>query len=97
MGVTRIRLKCRWKIGGKPLNEIDFWKLKEKELFQIIREYYDVLLRMNDGGIYHGDIKMENIILNEQSYIPKFIDYGISSELSNNEELYIFTAIDIYA
>ena len=44
---------------------------------------------MNDGGIYHGDIKLENIILNEQSYIPKFIDYGISSEISNNEELFL--------
>ena len=77
---------------GKPLNKIDFWKLKEKELFQIIREYCDTLFRMNCHGIYHGDIKMENIILNEQSYIPKFIDYGISSQLSHEELFLIRTA-----
>ena len=70
---------------GKPLNKIDFRKLKEKELFQIIREYCEALQTMNHKGIYHGDIKMENIVLNEQSYIPKFIDYGISSQLSHEE------------
>ena len=77
---------------GKPLNKIDFWKLKEKELFQIIREYCEALQNMNYRGIYHGDIKMENIILNEQSYIPKFIDYGISSQLSHEELLLVRTA-----
>ena len=77
---------------GKPLNKIDFWKLKEKELFQIIREYCEALKTMNYNGIYHGDIKMENIILNAQSYIPKFIDYGISSELSHEELFLIRTA-----
>ena len=77
---------------GKPLNKIDFWKLKEKELFQIVREYCYVLFRMNGRGIYHGDIKMENIILNEQSYFPKFIDYGISSKLSSEELFLIKTA-----
>ena len=78
---------------GKPLNKIDFWKLKEKELFQIIRKYCEALQTMNyHRGIYHGDIKMENIILNEQSYIPKFIDYGISSKLSLEELLLRRTA-----
>ena len=77
---------------GKPLNKIDFWKLKEKELFQIIREYCEALETMNHNGIYHGDIKMENIVLNEQSYIPKFIDYGISSKLSHEELFLIRTA-----
>ena len=77
---------------GQPLNRIDFWKLKEKELFQIIREYCGALEAMNYRGIYHGDIKMENIILNEQSYIPKFIDYGISSKLSLEELFLIRTA-----
>ena len=74
---------------GKPLNKIDFWKLNEKELFQIIREYCEALKIMNYNGFYHGDIKMENIVLNEHSYIPKFIDYGISSQLSNREELFL--------
>ena len=77
---------------GKPLNEIDFCKLEEKELFQIIREYCEALNSMNHKGIYHGDIKMENIILNEQSYIPKFIDYGISSQLPREEVILIRTA-----
>ena len=77
---------------GKPLNKINFWKLKEKELFQIIREYCEALMAMNYLGIYHGDIKMENIILNEQSYIPKFIDYGVSSQLSHEELFLIRTA-----
>ena len=77
---------------GKPLNKIDFWKLKEKELFQIIREYCEALEAMNYNGIYHGDIKMENIVLNEQSYIPKFIDYGTSSKLSHEELFLIRTA-----
>ena len=77
---------------GKPLNEIDFWKLKEKELFQIIREYCFALYRINYCGIYHGDIKMENIILNGQSYIPKFIDYGMSSQLSSEELFLLRTA-----
>ena len=77
---------------GKPLNKIDFWKLKEKELFQIVREYCEALQTMNYKGIYHGDIKMENIILNEQSYIPKFIDYGMSSQLSSEELFLLRTA-----
>ena len=79
---------------GKPLNEIDFWKLKEKELFQILREYCEALKTMNYKGIYHGDIKTENIVLNEQSYIPKFIDYGISSQLSH-EELFLIRTTTI--
>ena len=77
---------------GKPLNKIDFWKLTKKELFQIIKEYCEALKAMNYNGIYHGDIKMENIVLNEQSYIPKFIDYGISSKLSHEELFLIRTA-----
>ena len=77
---------------GKPLNKIDSWKLKENELFQIIREYCYALYIMNYNGIYHGDIKMKNIILNEQIYIPKFIDYGISSQLSHEELFLIRTA-----
>ena len=74
---------------GKPLDKINFHKLKEKELFQVIREYCEVLKKMNDRGIYHGDIKMENMILNELNYIPKFIDYGISSDLSDDEEIFV--------
>ena len=74
---------------GKPLDKINFHKLKEKELFQVIREYCGVLKMMNDRGIYHGDIKMENMILNELNYIPKFIDYGISSKLDNTKEIFV--------
>ena len=77
---------------GKPLNKINFWKLKEKKLFQIVIEYCYALYRINYYGIYHGDIKMENILLNEESYIPKFIDYGISSKLSHKELFLIRTA-----
>ena len=77
---------------GKPMNKIDFSKLTEKKLFQIIREYCEALFRINSSGIYHGDIKMENIILNELSYIPKFIDYGISSQLSSEELFLVRTA-----
>ena len=80
---------------GKPLDKINFHKLKEKELFQVIREYCGVLKKMNDRGIYHGDIKMENLILNKLNYIPKFIDYGSSSKLANTEEIFVIKTATI--
>ena len=66
---------------GKPFNRINFRELKERDFFQIIRECVNALDEIHSSNMYHGDIKMENIILNEKCYVPKFIDYGISSKL----------------
>ena len=63
---------------GIPCNRINFLKLNQGQILQVFRETARKACKLNGKGIFHGDIKMNNTILNEISYIPKFIDFGLS-------------------
>ena len=73
---------------GKPFDQVNFLYLDERTFTQVITECTIYLHILHRKGIFHGDIKQENLILNEVSYIPKFIDFGISSNIENVWDLY---------
>jgi len=53
-------------------------KAAEKNSKKIIRALADALKYLHDRNIAHRDIKLENIILNED-LSPKLIDFGFST------------------
>ena len=74
-GVTEMLME-NW---GLPCNQCNMLQFTEKEFLQVLRECSLALCKMHREGIFHGDIKMENLILNPKAFIPKFIDFGTSS------------------
>ena len=72
---------------GLPFDKVNFLEFSGIQFLQICRECANALNLLHRRFIFHGDIKLPNIILNLESFIPKFIDFGISSQLQNIEDL----------
>ena len=70
---------------GKSLDKIDFHKLDQEVFFNVLRECSEALATFHRNGLYHGDIKNQNIIFNEKCFTPKFIDFGESTQLTWEE------------
>ena len=70
---------------GKSLDKIDFHKLDQEVFFNVLRECSQALANFHLCGLYHGDIKNQNIIFNEKCLTPKFIDFGESTQLTWEE------------
>ena len=70
---------------GKSLNKIDFHKYDQEVFFNVLRECSQALAFFHYNGLYHGDIKNQNIIFNEKCFTPKFIDFGESTQLTREE------------
>ena len=70
---------------GKSLDKIDFHKYDQEVFFNVLRECSEALAFFHSYGLYHGDIKNQNIIFNEKCLTPKFIDFGESSQLTLEE------------
>ena len=70
---------------GKSLDKIDFHKLNQEVFFNVLRECSQALAYFHHYGLYHGDIKNQNIIFNEKCLTPKFIDFGESTQLTLEE------------
>ena len=80
---------------GTSFSKIHFGQFDEKTFFQIIRRCSQILAKLQLKNIFHGDIKTDNLLLNEVCQEPKFIDFGISAEVNENRELIEeFTAND---
>ena len=70
---------------GKSLDKIDFHKYDQEVFFNVLRECSQALGLFHCFGLYHGDIKNQNIIFNEKCLTPKFIDFGESTQLTREE------------
>ena len=70
---------------GKSLDKINFHKYDQEVFFNVLRECSHALAAFHFQGLYHGDIKNQNIIFNEKCLTPKFIDFGESSQLTWEE------------
>ena len=70
---------------GKSLDKIDFHKYDQEVFFNVLRECSEALAVFHCFGLYHGDIKNQNIIFSEKCLTPKFIDFGESSQLTREE------------
>ena len=70
---------------GKSLDKINFHKLNQEVFFNVLRECSQALAAFHLNGLYHGDIKNQNIIFNERCLTPKFIDFGESTQLTRKE------------
>ena len=70
---------------GKSLDKIDFHKYDQEIFFSVLRECSQALADFHLHGVYHGDIKNQNIIFNEKCFTPKFIDFGESTQLTWEE------------
>ena len=70
---------------GKSLDKIDFHKYDQEVFFNVLRECSQALAYFHRNGLYHGDIKNQNIIFNEKCLTPKFIDFGESTQLTRGE------------
>ena len=70
---------------GKSLDKIDFHKYDQEVFFNVLRECSEALAAFHLNGLYHGDIKNQNIIFNEKCLTPKFIDFGESTQLTLEE------------
>ena len=73
---------------GFPLNRCNFPAFEEKVFYQIMKESSKALYYIQSKGLFHSDIKMENLILNTKCFIPKFIDFGTATIVDNISELF---------
>ena len=76
-----------WGVPMYKLNYISFAQESTKLIYQIFQGLAENLSFLHQKGIYHGDIKMDNIIINEVCWVPKFIDFGSSIIFENEEGL----------
>ena len=72
---------------GDSFEKINFQSLDPNNILHIFLECSRTLNKIHHIGIYHGDIKNANLVLNLINYMPKFIDFGISSKLNSIDEL----------
>lgn len=70
-------------------------RIPEKICKKIFRELTKALRYMHSLRIAHRDIKLENIILDE-NYSPKFIDFGFSTCIEANKKIKIFCGTPSY-
>ncbi len=61
----------------------------QKNAKKIIKSLADALKYLHERRISHRDIKLENIIINED-LSPKLIDFGFSTCIEKNKKVKIF-------
>ena len=60
--------------------------IKLKYLIQIIKNCMEGLKCLHRNGIIHRDLKPQNIMINEENFTAKIIDFGLSLILKNKME-----------
>lgn len=74
--------------NGNLYDYICCHQLNEKEIRNIILQVLIAIKNCHDLRIIHGDIKLENFIVNDDKFI-NLIDFGCSQNVNHNED-YIF-------
>jgi len=69
--------------------------LQEDDAQKIIRQIVEGLKYCHSRCITHRDIKLENLLLNEENNI-KIIDYGFSTCIPNDKKIKIFCGTPSY-
>jgi len=73
-------------VDGKDLYDFlaenCFDPLPEKQARDIIKQIAKTLKYIHKAGFVHGDLKLENIMIEKKSLKVKLIDFGFSSEVS---------------
>lgn len=77
--------KIRMVNEGHSLDKIFFTRRCNLQYFQLLLLNIEHLLRglmlFHDHGLIHGDIKLENVVLNESLGICKYIDYDFMGSI----------------
>ncbi len=68
-------------VDGKSLRELNRKRIHPRELVAISHQIADALAAAHAGGIVHGDIKPENILLRRDRYI-KLLDFGLARKVT---------------
>jgi hypothetical protein len=63
----------------------------EDDKLQLTRNLIDALQRLHDIGVYHGDIKASNIIVNPENLDIQFIDIGSMASRTSTQRIYDFS------
>jgi serine/threonine protein kinase len=62
--------------------------LHEEDKLQLSRNLIDAMQRLHEAGVYHGDIKPSNIIVNPESLEVQFIDIGSMASRISAQRIY---------
>lgn len=60
----------------------------EEKIKKIIKNLMEVLIYLHQNKIMHRDIKLTNILINEDDYSIKLIDFGVSKKFREGELSY---------
>lgn len=65
------------------LDWLDYRSLNEPTARHIFRQLYKTVQTLAKMRIVHGDIKLDNVLVNLETYETKLVDFGYASEVSD--------------
>lgn len=76
-------------VDGVDLSEfiIDGYKLREKEVKHVMQQLSSTIEYLHSIHICHRDIKLDNIMVNTDTFDIKLIDFGFSTKFSDRGNL----------
>lgn len=88
----------------KPSNSMDIYefsqlygRIDEEPAKVVFRKVVEICDRLEQAGIFHRDIKDENILLNVRTLEPKLIDFGCAVLSSPHERFTTFSGTPEFA
>ena len=88
----------------KPSNSMDIYefsqlygRIDEDPARIVFRKVVEICERLEQAGIFHRDIKDENILLNVRTLEPKLIDFGCAVLSSPHERFTTFSGTPEFA
>ena len=88
----------------KPSNSMDIYefsqlygRIDEDPAKIVFQKVVEVCERLEQAGIFHRDIKDENILLNVRTLEPKLIDFGCAVMSSPHESFTTFSGTPEFA
>eukprot|EP01022_Parablepharisma_sp_SALTPOND_P005988 TRINITY_DN124374_c0_g1_i1.p1 TRINITY_DN124374_c0_g1~~TRINITY_DN124374_c0_g1_i1.p1 ORF type:complete len:574 (+),score=49.06 TRINITY_DN124374_c0_g1_i1:228-1949(+) len=80
-----VHIEMLFEYGGEPLSKY-YKKLTVKDLMSIIRKTLAPLALLEANGVFHSDIKPQNIVIKDGDV--KIIDFGVSKDLKEKTMLF---------
>ena len=82
VGYDKTNRKLYIEDGGKNFDEQSYEKsFTEKEVLELFKGVFYGLKYLHDRNIFHGDIKLQNMVTNPRTKRIALIDFGLSEEL----------------